>query len=97
MQRTAIIEILYEVIDEMNQQFNFQAMLQKKESLELFGEGSLLDSLGLINFIVAVEEKFEDKSNVTLTLANEEMMFGENSPLRTVGFLADYIYSNLEG
>lgn len=97
MQRSEIIELLYEVIDEMNQQFNSQDNLEKKESLELLGEASKLDSLGLINFILAVEEKFEDRLNVTLTLANEEMMFRGNSPLRTVGFLADYIYSNLEG
>ena len=96
MQRSEIIELLYEVIDEMNQQFNSQDNLEKKESLELLGEASKLDSLGLINFIIAVEEKYEVRFDLALNLTSEEMMIKENSPLRTLGVLADYISSILE-
>ena len=55
------------------------------------GQGSKLDSLGLINLIVAVEQNVEDKFDITITLADERAMSQEISPFRTVGSLADYI------
>jgi len=60
------------------------------------GSSSKLDSLGLINIIVAVENNIENEFDTTITLADERAMSQENSPFRTVGSLADYIELLLE-
>jgi len=57
----------------------------------LFGQGGKLDSLGLVNLIVAVEAMVEDELDVTITLADEKAMSMKNSPFRTIQTLADYI------
>ena len=57
----------------------------------LFGGNSKLDSLGLVNLIVAVEQNIEDEFDITITLADERSMSQKHSPFRTVGSLVDYI------
>ena len=58
---------------------------------EIFGGGSNLDSLGLINFLVSVEQKIEDTYGMEITIADEKAMSLKNSPFRTVDSLNDYL------
>ena len=58
---------------------------------EIFGGGSKLDSLGLINFLVSVEQKIEDTYGMEITIADEKAMSLKNSPFRTVDSLNDYL------
>jgi len=83
-------------IEEINRQLENEHQLEKSTNTVLFGEGGKLDSLGLINLVVAVEQNIEDEFDVTITLADERAMSQENSPFRTVGSLADYIELLLE-
>ena len=50
-----------------------------------------MDSLGLVNLIVSVEQNIEDDFDVSITIADERAMSQKHSPFRTVGTLADYI------
>ena len=86
-----ILNLIYVTLDEYNEQLSDELQLEKSSDTELFGQGSSLDSLGLINLIVAVEQNIEDKFDVTITLADERAMSQETSPFRTVGTLTDYI------
>jgi acyl carrier protein len=61
------------------------------ESTYLIGSGSLLDSLGLVNLIVDLEQRLENEHGISITLADERAMSQKHSPFRTVGSLADYI------
>ena len=91
-----IEKIVFSTIDALNQELNKEDRLKKSLETRLFGGNSNLDSLGLINLIVAVEQNIEDEFDVTITLADERAMSQENSPFRTVGSLADYIELLLE-
>jgi len=88
--------VIMNSIEEINRQLENEHQLEKYTNTVLFGEGGKLDSLGLINLVVAVEQNIEDEFDVTITLADERAMSQENSPFRTVGSLADYIELLLE-
>jgi hypothetical protein len=84
-----ILALLYQCIDELNEQFPEEQRLAKSPQAELFGATGL-DSLGFVNFIALAEEKCEDRFNVALTLsgaadAEDEGAFG------TLDELADVI------
>jgi D-alanine--poly(phosphoribitol) ligase subunit 2 len=57
---------------------------------ELFGESGLLDSVGLVSLVVAVEQELEDELGVHVGLADERALSQRSSPYRTVGTLAGY-------
>ena len=83
--------VIMNSIEEINRQLENEHQLEKSTNTVLFGEGGKLDSLGLINLVVAVEQNIEDEFDVTITLADERAMSQEKSPFRTVGTLTDYI------
>lgn len=56
----------------------------------LFGESGLLDSVGLVSLIVAIEQEIENDLGVSIVLADERAMSQKNSPFRSIGALADY-------
>ena len=95
--RKKIISIVFQAIDTINKQNEQDELIEKSESTTLYGSDSKLDSLGLINLIVAVEQNIEDEFDVTLTLADERAMCQKNSPFRTIGSLTEYIELLLEG
>ena len=86
-----IIDLIFDTIDKFNNEYPDEIQLEKSSHTALLGQGSKLDSLGLINLIVAVEQNVEDKFDITITLADERAMSQGISPFRTVGSLADYI------
>ena len=78
-------------IDSLNAQLPNEEHIEKSNNTALFGSDSKLDSLGLINLVVAVEQNIEDKFDVTITLADERAVSQETSPFKTVGTLSNYI------
>ena len=58
---------------------------------KLFGDQGKLDSLGLVELVVAVEEHVADDLGVTVTLADEKALSRHRSPFRTVGDLVDFV------
>lgn len=57
----------------------------------LFGEQGKLDSLGLVELVVAVEEHVQDELGVRLTLSDERVLDRPKSPFATVGDLIDFV------
>ena len=80
---TVIINEASSIIDLENDKINFDTTI--------YGNDSRLDSLGLINLIVAVEQNIEDEFDVSITIADERAMSQKHSPFRTIGSLAEYI------
>ncbi len=83
--------VIMNSIEEINRQLENEHQLEKSTNTVLYGEDGKLDSLGLINLVVAVEQNIEDEFDVTITLADERAMSQETSPFKTVGTLTDYI------
>jgi acyl carrier protein len=62
----------------------------------LVGENSVLDSIGLVNFIVDIEACFLDR-NIEIMLTSEQAMSRKHSPFRTLETLSDYILEQIKG
>ena len=63
------------------------------DETRLFGRDGELDSLGLINLIVLVEQNIEEDFDIIITLADEKAISQKRSPFRNVGTLKNYIFS----
>ena len=87
-----IIDALKQVYDDQNISFK----IDLNSDIKLFGSEANLDSLGLINLIVAVEQKIEDIFETVITLADERAMSQDLSPFESIMSLTDYIEIILE-
>ena len=63
----------------------------------LFGREGFLDSMGLVTLVVSVEQAIEDELGVGVSLAAERALSQRISPYRTVGTLADYADTLVQG
>ena len=64
------------------------------ENSVLFGQNSVLDSIGLVNVIVDIESKFLDEE-IEISLISEKAMSRRNSPFRTIKTLAEFIIEQI--
>jgi acyl carrier protein len=90
-----VLQVVYRAIDEINPGLPAERRLKKSAGTALFGHAGALDSLGLVNLIVAVEQAVEDELGASVTLADEKAMSQSASPFRTVGTLAAYVWRQL--
>ncbi len=91
MSLNTVQQIVFPVIDEINETLSEGEVLEKSPETILFGEGALLDSIGLVNFIVTTERIVEEETGKSITLASEKAFSRRQSPFRTVATLAEYI------
>jgi len=92
MEKPEIIEyLILESVGDMNDQLPDEQQLDLSTKTALYGRDGKIDSLGLVNLIVAVEEKVQDKFGITITLADERAMSQKCSPFTTIASLVDYI------
>ncbi len=89
--KSQIVALIYASIDDINRQNPAGVKVTKDMSTALFGSASALDSLGLINLVVAVEQQVEEAFKIAITLADDRALSQEISPFSTVQTLADYI------
>ena len=88
--RDEILDILYQCIDELNEQLAPEQRLPKAPHTSLFGDARGLDSLGFVNFIALVEAESENRFRIALSLTDGSSEEGTSS-FETVGELADVI------
>lgn len=91
MDKASVTALVLNSIAAFNQGLPEDLRIQQAGDAVLFGRGGKLDSLGLVNLILMVEENIEKSCGVQLTLADERAMSQERSPFRTVSSLAEYI------
>ena len=63
----------------------------------LFGKDGMLDSIGLVSLVVAVEQAIEDRYSISISLADERALVQANSPYKTIGSLAEYAGRLIQG
>ncbi len=86
-----IVKIIFSAVDETNLLLPNNRQLTKSTETHLFGDSSKLDSLGLVSFIAATEQKIEEELGISITLADERAMSQKDNPFKTIGALRDYI------
>ncbi len=95
MNQQDVLTTVLEAVTEFNEQLDAEHRLDPTAETRLLGKSSKLDSFGLVNLIIVVEEKLYDKFDKSITLADERAMSQEHSPFRSVQSLADYAYTLL--
>lgn len=91
MNSERVFQVLYRAVDRVNAELPDERQLKKEPQTILFGKGGRLDSLGLVSFIVEVEQELEEEFGVGVTLADERAMSQKNSPFLTLQTLEEYI------
>ncbi len=66
-----------------------QALSLDEDSV-LFGDGSALDSVGLVQVVMAAEAQLAETLGIDLVLASEAAMSRKRSPYRSLRSLAEY-------
>ena len=94
--KETVQRVLFDVIDEVNETLPPDRRLTKTAETRLFGRDSTLDSLGLVNLIVAFEQRLSDDLGLAVTLADEKAMSRSSSPFRTVETLSSYVLELIE-
>lgn len=88
-----LISIIYESLDEVNEQLPSDQRIQKSPDTILVGRAGSLDSLGFVNFIALVEEKCAHKYRITVSLM--EGSSSEDAALENVRSFSDSLFQRL--
>lgn len=56
----------------------------------LYAKDGLLDSMGIVSLVIAVEQALEDREGISIALADEKALSRTSGPYRTIGTLAEY-------
>ncbi|MBI3667465.1 MAG: hypothetical protein HY236_14770, partial [Acidobacteria bacterium] len=89
-----ITKAIYDAIGEVNGMLEPEQALEKSPDTILFGESGKLDSLAIVNLMIAVEEKIERIFSRTVSLM-DAVIAAENARW-TVAALANYIEERVE-
>ena len=92
MNREKILEVIFNSIDDLNSQLSVEEKIEKTKETVLFGSNGQLDSLGVINLLVGIEERLED-SGLEISLTDEIITAQQTDHLQTVGKFADHIFT----
>ena len=85
---------IYDAVDEVNEQLPEDQTLGKSPSTVLLGESGKIESIDLVNILVATEENIEEAFGVPISITDERAVSETNSPFTTIESLCDFI-SNL--
>jgi acyl carrier protein len=83
-------EVVFSAIDHVNELLPDSSAVAKSPDEPLAGVGSKLDSMGIVNLIVAVEEEVVRQCGAQISLADLRGK-GASDPLETVGSLVRYL------
>jgi len=91
-----ITQVLFSVIDELNQLRPAAEHLEKNLESPLAGDAGSLDSAGLINLIVITEQKTAEELGTPILLTDDRTLSRVKEVFGTLGTLADYIQQRLD-
>ena len=90
MTNSDIQQIIFDAIKMANNAREDDKQIPVSTETELYGTGGQLDSMGLVSFLVDIEESFQD-NDINISLSDERAMSQTRSPFRNVQSLTDYI------
>jgi hypothetical protein len=90
MDRELAQRIVYETIDVVNQQLPASKRLRKSPGTVIAGPGGALDSLGVVTFVITLEDKVGEAVGASVQLLDRDLL-GEGSPLHTVAALTEFV------
>ena len=95
--RKELIALIVKTLQEIDGHQSRPILRDVRNDTPLFGQEGILDSMGLVTLIVAVEQAIEDTLGVSVSLADEKAMSQQQSPYRTIAALAEYAQRIMQG
>ncbi|NQY37337.1 MAG: hypothetical protein HRT37_20740 [Alteromonadaceae bacterium] len=92
MKKKEIQNIIFNAIEMTNNMREDHRQIPLTETTELYGNNGHLDSMGLVAFLIDIEECLLDEE-LEITLSDEKAMSQSKSPFRNVQTLISYIDS----
>lgn len=77
------------IIDSIKE-FNLTAD-DKIETEKIYGDGSSLDSMGLVNLIVLLENNIDDVFGKSISLTSEKALSQKRSPFQNIETLSNFV------
>ena len=94
--RNKILKGIYVAIDEVNEQLPEDQNLEKSLETVLLGSSGKLESVNLVNLLVAIEENIEEAFDIPISITDERAVSEKNSPFRTVETLCNFMLNLLD-
>ncbi len=94
--RNKILKGIYVAIDEVNEQLPEDQNLEKSLETVLLGSSGKLESINLVNLLVAIEENIEETFGIPISITDERAVSEKNSPFRTVETLCNFVLNLLD-
>ena len=86
-----ILDLIYSAIDTYNMMNPEELHIKKSLDSPIMGADSVLDSLGLLTFLVDLEDKIKKELNLSDNLINEELLANNSQKYKDVGSILDLI------
>lgn len=88
---TKTINLIYKVIDIINDDLDADEQIKKDETTNLFMCENSIDSVVFFNLIGELEDIVEESLDISISLITEEAMTEGESPFTTIGHLSTYL------
>ena len=93
--KAQVSEIVKEAIVEISETRSDRLNLDDIDSLVLYGEFGILDSLQLVNLLIGIEEKLADKLDLRASLTSDRAVSRRVSPFRSTAHLVDFVIEEI--
>lgn len=90
-----IITLIYASLDEIESFIDLESPLKKDLDQPLFTKNGPLDSMGLVNLLITLEEKIDSEFNKSVQLMRADFLQTEQNPLASVESLSIYVFGML--
>jgi acyl carrier protein len=90
-----VLQAIYQTIAELNGQLPATQQLAAAPETVLVGEKGQLDSLGLINLLVNLEDVLAAAVGRRIKIFDERLLANAQGPMATVGALAEHVAARL--
>lgn len=90
--KSEVQDLVYRAIDRANELLLKESAIPKDLGTILLGEGACLDSMGFVNFVVALEEEYASSRGGGLNLVERlNSAIGKAARISTVAELIDFL------
>ncbi len=86
-----IYTIIMNTLEQVNQGRENPIDLARGRAIELYGRNGVFDSMGLVSFLVSIEEAIQDQLGMAVTLVSEKAVSQRVSPFSSVAALIRFV------
>lgn len=91
VERESVSRIVEAAVTDVNDTLPPDERLEWSPSARVTGQGGVLNSLGVVSFVLAVEERVNEAFGTQLALFDESLVADIDGPFRTIESTVDHV------